>query len=125
MDVFEGLVACASDVCRERTQKGLGFGDQDIINAYYTDWEKQPELHLSEAYNCMPMCIDFLRKQNGADFVKVVHFCERIKPWQHTWKSLLLYSAKCVKHREWNRLRALYTYRKFVKKSCPNYKELR
>lgn len=119
---YEGLVGCCSEVCRIRLANKQGFGDQDVINFYYPNWENQPELHLSEAYNCIPMCIDILRAQHGFDYVKVIHFCESIKPWQYRWKDFIMYLGRRIKHAEWSRIRALYIYRKFVKKSCPNFK---
>lgn len=120
---YEGLVGCCSEVCRVRLEKGLGFGDQDVINYYYPDWEKQAHLHLSEAYNCIPICIDILRKKHGFDYIKVIHFCEPIKPWQFGWKDFVPYLARSIKHKQWSRIRALLIYRKYVKKSCPNFKK--
>ena len=124
-DDYNGLIKCCTDALEECLQNGRGFGDQDVIKYYYQNWDNQLELQLSEAYNCLPMCIDVLSAQYSFDHIKVVHFCDHTKPWQYRWWDHVLFLGKRIAKCEWNRIRALYIYQKYIKQSCPDYKNFR
>ncbi|MBO4616010.1 MAG: hypothetical protein J5717_01545 [Lachnospiraceae bacterium] len=69
--IYEDLIKEISKVAA----KGAPFGDQDVINSYFSDWESEPELHLDVLYNT---CFyDAERASNP----KVVHFILGDKPW--------------------------------------------
>ena len=121
--VYEGVLAVCADACQERLARNLGFGDQDAINYYYKDWPNQQELHLGEEYNCMSVCVKKLSATYGAENIKVLHFVDRIKPWQYTFRKLCVYWARSIVNGERNRLKFFFTYRKYLKESCPDYKK--
>ena len=67
------------------------IGDQDIINAYYSDWPSQKYLHLDEGYNLFFTDIDIyidrhdykmpVLNENNIRDIRVIHFVGRHKPW--------------------------------------------
>lgn len=70
---------------------GHAVGDQDLINAYYSDWRNSPELHLPDSYNVFQYHIDQYIKNHrftlapmgtlGPEVIKIVHFIGAVKPW--------------------------------------------
>jgi glycogenin glucosyltransferase len=61
-------------------------GDQDVINALYSDWPKNNKLHLSEKYNLNYGWLDYYVNTlgyslNGDEPIKVIHYTGRVKPW--------------------------------------------
>jgi alpha-N-acetylglucosamine transferase len=122
-EAYEGILSVCGAACEDRLSRGLGFGDQNAINYYYKDWPNQTELGLSEIYNCMSVCVKKLTAIHGFDNIKVMHFVDRVKPWQYTFRKLCVYLARSVYKREWARLKFFFIYRKYLKESCPDYKK--
>ncbi len=96
---YTGLCECAKTVIKEKQDKGIGFGDQDIINYYFKDWKKQTHLHLPETYNAMfgfgkENYIDTLSKRDGNDSIKVAHFIGVYKPWNYPIFKKIIYIIK-------------------------------
>lgn len=73
------------------------FGDQDVIQEYYSDWKLKENLHLSVIYNMFILHLDYYIKDevksdfNYRDFqkvnfddLKIIHFICKKKPWQFT-----------------------------------------
>ena len=66
-------------------------GDQDLINAYYSDWTATTHLHLPDSYNVFQFHIDqYIREKDfslgvfgakGDKVIKIVHFIGALKPW--------------------------------------------
>ena len=120
--LFEDMLMCSSDACKDRISNGLGFGDQDIINYYYPDWSNCEDLHLSEVYNSMSSCIEELSRLYGYDNLKVLHYIDSTKPWQYSTFGSWLYILKRVVKRQWHRIKGFEEYRNYLKESCPDYK---
>ncbi|MBG6076055.1 glycosyltransferase [Polaromonas sp. CG_9.11] len=67
------------------------IGDQDVINAYYSDWPERKNLHLDDGYNIFYSDLDAYIDQHGYQMlcnpktnlkdVYVVHFIGPQKPW--------------------------------------------
>ena len=67
------------------------IGDQDVINAYYSEWPLQKNLHLDESYNLFFSDIDvYIKKhgykmpiigENNSKDIRVIHFIGHRKPW--------------------------------------------
>lgn len=83
------MLGLISDVYLSRKQKGLGAGDQDVINEYFPEWPSHKELILPESYNMIFKYIDIYKKNFGFRYsntkldktIKVVHFIGKKKPW--------------------------------------------
>lgn len=73
------------------------IGDQDVINAYYSEWPLQKNLHLDESYNLFFSDIDAYIKKHGYQMpvigdnnskdIRVVHFIGNRKPWMK-WSNI-------------------------------------
>ncbi len=117
----EKLISAIIPACNERINKNLGFGDQDVIKYCYPNWYDQKELVLHESYNVMHHVIQTYSKLHGYNSIKVFHYAEHHKPWQFSKKEMLTKVYLLLLYRYFHHLRALLTYRKYIKKSCPNY----
>ena len=70
---------------------GKALGDQDLINAYYSEWPTSTELHLDEGYNIFQSHLDAYIDKNSYALpdentsfkkpVSMVHFIGKDKPW--------------------------------------------
>lgn len=96
-------------------------GDQDLINAYYSQWPDSPELHLPDSYNVFQFHVDdYILQQNfvlgrlgdsGDRVIKVVHFIGAVKPWM---------AGATLKHyisvlKRWRRARYLnFVFRRYT-----------
>ena len=71
------------------------FGDQDLIQEYYSNWKNEERLHLPLVYNMFILHLDYFIKGNGnvgtdckefqkynLDDLKIIHFICKKKPWQ-------------------------------------------
>ena len=98
--VYQALIACIEPAYRRRKEQNLGFGDQDILKAYYTDWAIQEHLHLPECYNTMLGYAGCLRRagmiKSWKD-IKVYHFTGKEKPWSKGLRSQLMVILKILK----------------------------
>lgn len=94
------------------TIKLKNMGDQDIIRAYYTRWDKQNELHLHPGLNVFysEVSSGIIKKENVQP-VSVIHYIGSRKPWMVSlsailnrmkqnflWKHLLLYACMLYFH---------------------------
>lgn len=69
------------------------LGDQDVINAYYGEWQNLKNLHLDDGYNMFYSDIDAYANMHAYYFppvrdekekmIRVVHFVGRHKPWMN------------------------------------------
>lgn len=83
-ELFESLVKAIPAVAEQKA----AFGDQDVINRYCSEWDKESELHLDAGYNT---CFYDSEK---ADNPKVVHFILASKPWMWNKRNILLKEIK-------------------------------
>ncbi|MBE9031085.1 hypothetical protein IQ266_15225 [filamentous cyanobacterium LEGE 11480] len=66
-------------------------GDQDFLNAYYPEWQSQPEKHLDHSYNIFHEHVDRYQQLHGYQLIgnrrqvgksiKVIHYVGERKPW--------------------------------------------
>ena len=72
-------------------------GDQDILQAYYTQWPILPELNMGEKYNVFACYAKYYEQQLGYGYtndvdnpksVAVIHFIGESKPWMQHWSTL-------------------------------------
>ncbi len=87
---FEKLIP---DVIRT---KGI-CGDQDILQAYYSDWPQHPELDMGEKYGVIAYYAKYYEKHLGYKYtnnvadshsVAVIHYAGEMKPWMQQWSPL-------------------------------------
>lgn len=87
---FEKLIP---DVIRT---KGI-CGDQDILQAYYSDWPQHPELDMGEKYGVIAYYAKYYEKHLGYKYtnnvadphsVAVIHYAGEKKPWMQQWSPL-------------------------------------
>lgn len=76
--------------------KGI-CGDQDILQAYYTDWPQHPELDMGEKYGVIAYYAKYYEQQLGYRYtnkvedplsVAVIHYAGEMKPWMQHWRPL-------------------------------------
>jgi len=71
-----------------KIERVASLGDEDFINAYYSDWPDQKELHLDNGYNIFSFHWHRYREIYGYNFssiknpIKVVHYIGEDKPWR-------------------------------------------
>ncbi len=76
------------------------IGDQDLINAYYSDWPRSAKLHLDDGYNVFHMHTDAYIDEHqyrlldsgddelgAAKLIRIAHFIGPDKPWMK-WAAL-------------------------------------
>lgn len=61
-------------------KKNDTLGDQDIINNYFDNWNRNECLHLPESYNVIARFEPFFRYKNYP--IYAIHFTGAKKPWQ-------------------------------------------
>ncbi len=73
--------------------KGI-CGDQDILQAYYTDWTKRSELDMGEKYGIIAYYAKYYELHLGYKYtnqvddphsVAVIHYAGEMKPWMQHW----------------------------------------
>ena len=69
------------------------FGDQDLMQAYFTGWRDNTALHMDGGYNVYFEHYQFYLKKGP---VKVVHFIGRRKPWMMGAHYIMRETAKCL-----------------------------
>lgn len=76
--------------------KGI-CGDQDILQAYYTDWPQRPELDMGEKYGVIAYYAKYYEQNLGYKYtnrvedplsVAVIHYAGEMKPWMQHWSPL-------------------------------------
>ncbi len=76
--------------------KGI-CGDQDILQAYYTDWPQRPELDMGEKYGVIAYYAKYYEQHLGYKYtnqeedplsVAVIHYAGEMKPWMQHWSPL-------------------------------------
>lgn len=65
-------------------------GDQDIIRSYYTNWEKQKNLHLHPGLNVFysEVSAGIIKKENVYP-VRVIHYIGSRKPWMVSLRAII------------------------------------
>lgn len=96
-DALKGIEKHIQKISKEKTS----FGDQDILNSFYSDWKYKYNLHLNPQYNMFAIYTDYYVKKLGfkllnknntskkEEIIKVVHFTGRDKPWMLSKKTIL------------------------------------
>ena len=108
----EGLSEQIAALIPEVAEKKVVFGDQDVIQAYFTDWQKHSELLLPGGYNVWFSHYQFYLEH---EFVKVVHFIGRKKPWMMNCRDLIKDYIKCLVRGNTKGIAILNKYRKILK----------
>ena len=106
----EELISVIKPACTERIEHGVGFGDQDILNYYYSDWPKQMELHLSELYNCLSSYVEVISKDYGFNNISIIHYIGVRKIWEYSFNEIISEIMKLIRMRQWASLFALFLY---------------
>lgn len=93
----EGLVEkIAAKIPDVIVQKGA-CGDQDILQAYYSDWTRHPELDMGEKYGVIAYYAKYYEQHLGYKYtnhvedphsVAVIHYAGETKPWMQRWSSM-------------------------------------
>ena len=93
------------------------FGDQDIMQAYFTDWKEKKELVLPDKYNVWFPHYQFYAKRER---VKGVHFLGRKKPWMMNNCDVLREYLRCLFKGNRKGIAVLRKYRKLLKEVGSN-----
>jgi alpha-N-acetylglucosamine transferase len=111
--VLEGLLEKVKDIHKKRAQ----FGDQDVVQEYYPDWNSQTKLILPQKYNIFIYLLEdycklknYHLKGNGQEnSIAIVHFAGKVKPWMWENRKNIWYYLTRMK---WNsfKISMRYTY---------------
>lgn len=96
---YLGMIKLIQPTFEMRRSLHLGFGDQDVIKAYFSHWIEEKEKHLPESYNCMVGYAELLIKKgiiNGLNDIYVYHFTGKEKPWRGI-KEVTIVALKMIK----------------------------
>jgi len=89
----EGYSGQIAAVIPEVEAAKIIFGDQDLIQAFFSGWRENVELHMPEGYNVYFNHYQHYRK---IETVKVVHFVGREKPWMMSIAEICREYVKCL-----------------------------
>lgn len=81
---FEKLVSCIPSAISRKQSMGLGYGDQDVFNEYYPEWNTLPNHNIGEEYNAELSFLDALVKKHSLKSVldvSVIHYIGFPKIW--------------------------------------------
>lgn len=100
------------------------FGDQDILQVYYNDWEYSKELELDEKYNIFFPYLDYYVSKLGYEInvkgkrknISIVHFIGNSKPWMKNNLEIVKEYIYLIKAKRFKSLKILIIYRKILKK---------
>ena len=82
--------------------KGI-CGDQDILQAYYTDWPQRPELDMGEKYGVIAYYAKYYEQHLDYKYtnqvedplsVAVIHYAGEMKPWMQHWSPLSVFKQE-------------------------------
>lgn len=92
-------------ICKKKGG-GIAFGDQNIINDTFIDWETNGSLHLPVTYNANYRMLHLYDKNIP---IKIVHFALQPKPWDE--RAIVLFMKMCghMVHGRAKNIRALAT----------------
>lgn len=89
-DEYIGICTMIESVVQEYQERGLPVGDQNVLNAYYSDWYDNPERRLEDGYNVFWGSIEDYLDRGYSIFgdsgipIYVLHYTGAHKPWQNT-----------------------------------------
>lgn len=99
-DEYLDLIRMIEPIYKQKTEEGIGVGDQDVIETYFADWRDNQELHLPETYNVMLGYAGHLKNKGyiqSAEDIYVYHFTGKQKPWRNNLFENLLILMKIFK----------------------------
>ena len=124
-NVVEKMLATIPSILDRKS----AFGDQDVLQAYYSDWTSRPELNFGEKYNIYANYLEYYLKQlhyrfsddvNDPKSIAIVHFIGSSKPWHARWtwyssafQEFRLHCLRLLGHR--NTRWALLEYRHLIR----------
>lgn len=88
------------------------FGDQDVLNAWFTGWASDERLHLPEEYNVFFDHYQYYAKHGG---VKAVHFIGKTKPWMMRRRDVPGQILRCFVKGNPGGVRVLLRYFRYLK----------
>lgn len=89
-----GLIQQLEETIPVVIEKKGSCGDQDILQEYYSEWTKHPELDMGEKYGIMAGYADYYEKTLGYTYsgdvndpksVAIMHYAGEKKPWMQHW----------------------------------------
>lgn len=93
----EGLVERIATMIPHVIEQKGACGDQDILQAYYSDWTKHPELDMGEKYGVIAGYASYYEEHLGYHYtdvvddpksVAIIHYAGEKKPWMQHWSPL-------------------------------------
>ena len=87
-EIEKEMIRIARKLIPEMQDKNLPLGDQDVINAYLSDWFEHKDLILDDGYNLYAHYLQFYIRHEGYAInikgkrkIYVIHFVGKEKPW--------------------------------------------
>lgn len=84
---YKKLLDCIEPAIERKKSEGKSYGDQDVFNEYYKDWNEHPEHNFGEEYNATYAYIDDLMKAKGykkLNQLNVIHYVGPDKIWNNS-----------------------------------------
>ena len=119
--IFLELMKCIEPAVRRKTALGRGYGDQDVFNEYYSDWNSKPECQFSEIYNAEITYLDVLMRVNGfrkLSDIAVLHYIGKTKIWNYSLIDNVRMIHGCLHEHKYHEAKArmLYLWRLYSKR---------
>ena len=84
---YERLIECIPPAIARKRAEGKGYGDQDVFNEYYKEWNTHSEHNFGEEYNATCSYIDALMKAKSyreLSRLNVIHYVGPDKIWNNS-----------------------------------------
>ena len=115
--LYNKLIDCIVPAIERKTAQNLGYGDQDVFNQCFPDWNNHPELNFGEQYNVEHCFIDNYMKAsntNNFDDIYVLHFIGAQKIWNKNVIQLLRMFHGLIHDKKYYEIRACLLYLKYL-----------
>jgi len=86
-DIESKLISLAKVLAPQMRREGKAVGDQDIINAYYSDWFEHKGMILDDGYNLYAQYLQCYIRHHGYSLgrkgkpIYIIHYVGATKPW--------------------------------------------
>ncbi len=115
--LFDALIKAIEPAIIRRQALGLGFGDQDVFNQYYSDWNDHADHKFSELFNAETLYLKGLMENYGLKKLcelSVIHYIGGNKIWNNSLKQNLILIYSCIREKRFWELKAYLLYYKFM-----------
>ncbi len=116
---YDKLIKCINPAIERKKTEGKGYGDQDVFNEYYKDWNEHVEHNFGEENNALCVHLDALMKAKGyknLNQVNVIHYVGPQKIWNNSIQKNLRLIIRYIHERRFYTAKAWWLYMRWMKR---------